>query len=53
MNRFYVTAFGKFFCLVNGWVDSPENVHGGPVREEIARIVKDVQPGVTLVEVSV
>jgi hypothetical protein len=52
VRHFYVYAFGRWFCLVHGWVESPEKVHGGPYSTPVAEIIKNVQPGVTLVEVS-
>lgn len=46
----YVTAWGLFFCLGHGWVKDPLAV--GPVCDAVAAIVKLVQPGVVVVEVS-
>jgi hypothetical protein len=51
MNRYYVTAFGMYFCMVRGWVWDVDSVR--PVHRCVADIVKEVQPGVVLVEVSV
>lgn len=50
MSRYYVHAFGWWFCMVNGWVRSPEGV--SPRCKAAVEIVKDVQPGVNLYEVS-
>lgn len=48
----YVSAWGMWFCLVKGWCARPEDVHGGARCLAVAKIVKSVQPGVVLVEVS-
>jgi hypothetical protein len=47
----YVYAWGCWFCLVSGWVRSPDQVHG-TMHRAVAEIVLQVQPGVVLVEVS-
>jgi len=52
MSHYYVSAFGWWFCMVHGWVRDPERVHGGGMHLAVAQIVKQVQPGVVLVEVS-
>jgi hypothetical protein len=49
--NWYVTAYGYWFCMVNGWVRDVEDVHRA-ISASGAGIVKDVQPGVTLYEVS-
>jgi hypothetical protein len=48
--RRYVTAFGWWFSMVHGWQREPELER--PYCDASTAIVKQVQPGVTLVEVS-
>jgi hypothetical protein len=50
MRRYYVTAFGWWFCMARGWVLDPGDAL--PLSSRAADVVKEVQPGVTLVEVS-
>lgn len=50
MSRWYVHAWGWWFCMARGWV--PDPLQALPLRKRSAQVVKDVQPGVTLYEVS-
>lgn len=50
MRRFYVTAFGLWFCVARGWVFDPGDAL--PLSSRAAEVVKEAQPGVTVVEVS-
>lgn len=50
MRAYYVTAFGWWFCMARGWVRSPAEAL--PLTRRSAEVVKQVNPGVTLVEVS-
>lgn len=50
MTRCYVSAWGMWFCMVDGWVDSAEKVR--PISMPAACGVKEVQPGVVVLEVS-
>jgi hypothetical protein len=50
MTRYYVHAWGMWFSMVHGWQQEPELERSYCLA--VAEIVKEVQPGVTLVEVS-
>lgn len=48
--RYYVHAFGWWFCVARGWVHDPSLAL--PLRKRPAQTIKDEQLGVTVVEVS-
>ena len=50
VRRWYVTAFGWWFCMARGWVPDPGEAL--PLSGRAAETVKEVQPGVTVVEIS-
>jgi hypothetical protein len=50
VSRYYVHAFGMWFCMVKGWVREPQEVV--IMTRRSAEVVKQVQPGVVLLEVS-
>lgn len=50
MSRYYVTAFGWWFCMARGWCHTPEVCIA--LSQRGAAVVKEEQPGVTVVEVS-